>query len=235
MAYNSSLGVILLVDDDKDICELLQVNLKNEGYHIETEINAAEVCRRDLTDIDLIIADGMRQQYTGMDLVYDLKENPETENIAFILYSTFAGESMTIDALEAGADDYIVKPFSLRELVARVKSVMRRHVRSAAPRSLVTFKNLTADIARQNVKIDGVPVPLTPKEFAILAMLLRNIDSYVGRLEIFKTVWNDETAGSNERIVDTNISRLRKKLGDLAPYLISRTGHGYMLSTTINQ
>lgn len=233
MDSTPALGHILIVDDDQNICELLQVNLQSEGYAVHVSPVAEEIDLGNLDEIKLIIVDAMHQPYSGMDLIYDLKDNPSTEDIAVILYSTSRSERMVIDALDAGADDYIVKPFSLRELMARVKSVLRRHYRSSSASSsqVVVFKNLTLDPHSQTVKIDGQPLSLTKIEYAILRLLLKNVDSYVPRVEIHKKVWSDDTAGVNERIVDTNISRLRKKLGDLGPYLKSRTGHGYMLST----
>ena len=115
MDANPALGHILIVDDDKDICELLQINLQSEGYVVHIQKNAEEVDFDNLDNIKLIIVDAMRQSYNGMDFIYDLKENPGTENIAVILYSNIRSERMIIDALDAGADDYIVKPFSLRD------------------------------------------------------------------------------------------------------------------------
>lgn len=115
-------------------------------------------------------------------------------------------------------------------MVARVKSVMRRHKLPARSAATLTFANMEADLNSQTVKIDGAPVTLSKTEFAILAMLLKNVNSYVSRIEIHRSVWNDETAGINERIVDTNISRLRKKLGEIGSRIVNRSGHGYMIS-----
>ena len=140
-------------------------------------------------------------------------------------------EEYKSEGFEQGADDYIVKPFSLRELIARVKSVLRRHGNNNRA-SLLTFLNLSLDATSQTVKIDGKPLALTRTEYAILHLLIKNVDSYVSRIELHHKVWPDSTAGTNERIVDTNISRLRKKLGELGNNLINRSGHGYMLSTT---
>lgn len=232
MADTPSLGNILVVDDNIYICELLQVNLGSEGYSVAVEPDASKVAEMPLDTVQLIIVDAMKQEYSGMDLIYDLKDNPDTEGIALILYSPVKSERMAIDALEAGADDYISKPFSLRELMARIRAILRRHSRGSKASSL-TFLSLTMDQVGKNVKIDGLPVPLTSKEYAILQMLLKNPDTLISRIEIFRKVWPESTAGSNERIVDTNVSRLRKKLGNLSQHLISRTGHGYMLSTNV--
>lgn len=233
MSSQSSLANILIVDDDPNITDLLSVNLRSEGYSVELATVAEDVDRSSLGDIRLVIVDAMRQPYSGMDLIYDLKDDPATEHIGIILYSNFKSERMVIDALDAGADDYVVKPFSLRELVARVKSVLRRHAAPGRPSgSLITFLNMTVEQTNQTVKIDDVPVSLSRTEYAILSLLLKNVDNYVTRVEIHRKVWNEDTAGINERIVDTNISRLRKKLGSLGDHIVNRSGHGYMLTST---
>lgn len=224
------MGQILIVDDDSNICKLLQVNLRSEGYTVDVEEVAGNVDRSALESTQLVIVDAMNQPYSGMDLIYDLKDNPATEHIGIILYSNIKSERMVIDALDAGADDYMVKPFSLREMVARVKSVMRRHRLPARTAAVVTFESIEVDFGSQTVRIDGKPVSLSKTEFSILAILLKNVNSYVSRVEIHRRVWDDGTAGINERIVDTNISRLRKKLGEVGARIVNRSGHGYMIS-----
>lgn len=231
MQSSPNLGHILIVDDDPNITELLSVNLKSEGYSVEVATTAEDVDRSAQGETRLVIVDAMRQPYSGMDLIYDFKDDPQTEHIGIILYSSFKSERMVIDALDAGADDYVVKPFSLREMVARVKSVLRRH--TARPRSggsLLTFQNLTIDQTNQSVKLDGAPLTLSKTEYAILLLLLKNVDNYVSRVEIHRKVWSEDTAGANDRIVDTNISRLRKKLGIIGNHIVNRSGHGYMIS-----
>ncbi len=224
------MGQILIVDDDSNICKLLQVNLRSEGYTVDVEEVAGNVDRSALESTQLVIVDAMNQPYSGMDLIYDLKDNPATEHIGIILYSNIKSERMVIDALDAGADDYMVKPFSLREMVARVKSVMRRHRLPARTAAVVTFESMEVDFGSQTVRIDGKPVSLSKTEFSILAILLKNVNSYVSRVEIHRRVWDDGTVGINERIVDTNISRLRKKLGEVGARIVNRSGHGYMIS-----
>ena len=233
MSYSSSLGHILIVDDDKNICELLQMNLRSEGYAVEIEPVAENVVAERLEQTRLIIVDAMKQPFSGMDLIYAVKDNPRTEHIGIILYSPIKGERIVIDALDAGADDYIVKPFSLRELLARVKSVLRRHSFVGRASNLLSFLSLEIDPVKQTARLDGQMLQLTKTEYAILLMLVKNADSYVSRTDIHRNVWSDDNAGINERIVDTNISRLRKKLGSLSSHLISRTGHGYMLSSSL--
>lgn len=232
MPDGPSLAQILVVDNDDSITELLKVNLGSEGYDVDIIEHACDVDRTALGAVALIIADSMTEDYTGMDLVYDLREDPTTEHVGIILYSTYGGERMVIDALDAGADDYITKPFSLREMVARVRSVLHRRRISDKPARgvVINFENLSMDLQSKTVKIDGEPVPLSRTEFAILAQLLKNINNYVSRIEIHRKVWSDDNVGSNERIVDTNISRLRKKLGPLGDRITNRSGLGYMIN-----
>lgn len=235
MLSTPGLGHILIVDDDANITELLRINLRSEGYSVSVETTAEKVDLSSLGQTQLIIVDAMRQPYSGMDLLFDLKDDPRTEHIGVILYSPFKSERMLIDALDAGADDYVVKPFSLREIVARIKSILRRH--SAAPRragSDLVFGDLCVDQITQTVTIENAPVKLTNTEYAILVLLLKNVDSYVTRVQIHRQVWSDaSSSGANERIVDTNISRLRKKLGHVGAHIVNRTGLGYMLSKSL--
>lgn len=230
MPLTHAMGHILIVDDDPNICELLQVNLRSEGYSVDVMSLAVQINLDSLQTTQLIIVDAMHQPYSGMDLIFNLKNNPASEHIGIILYSNIKNEQIVIDALDAGADDYIVKPFSLREMVARVKSVMRRRRIPAQLSAVVTFDSMEVDLNSQTVRIDGKTVSLTKTEYSILALLLKNVNSYVSRTEIISSVWNCEPGSINERIVDTNISRLRKKLGEVGSHITNRSGHGYMIS-----
>lgn len=233
MLCTSELGHILIVDDDTNITELLRVNLQSMRYSVEVIEKASDVDRGAQGHTRLVIVDAMQQQYSGMDLIRDFKADLRTEQIAIILYSAFKGESIVIEALDAGADDFLVKPFSLREMIARIKSVLRRHERSLAGASggnVITFMDMTVALITQTVRIGQLPVPLTKTEYALLLLLLKNRDNYVTRAEILSKVWNDDISGGNERVVDTNISRLRKKLGDIGAHIVNRSGHGYMIS-----
>lgn len=227
----TALGIIAIVDDDTNISSLLSVNLKSEGYETVVFPEAEEVTASDLTGVRLIIADVMDADYNGLALLHDIKTNPMTSYIGFILCSSNDSERMIIEVLDAGADDYIVKPFSLRELVARSKAVIRRHSRSAiaAPATTLQFHSLNVDLMTGRVTDGDTVLTLTKTEYAILEILLKNVNNYVSRAEIYKKVWKEDLEKSNDRIVDTNISRLRKKLGELGSHLVNRSGLGYMM------
>ncbi len=232
MSTINSNANILVADSDENIAELLCVNLRAEGYSVEHVSHSEAIMARDLGSVRLIIADSMKEDYTGLDLVYDIKDNPQTEHISVIICTTVRSERLVIDVLDAGADDYIVKPFSLREFVARVKGILRRQKRVAAPSSgsRLEIGDISVDMPTQTVMKGDQVLNLSRIEYAILTLLLKNMNTYVSRAEIHRSVWPDENAVANERVVDTNISRLRKKLGETGNRITTRSGHGYMIS-----
>lgn len=177
------------------------------------------------------MVDCARQEPSGCGLIETLKATPQGAAVGMIYYSEYQNERVLIDALDAGADDSVRKPFSLREMLARVRAVMRRRRRdtSVSNANIIKFKTLTVDLQRREALVENVSAGLSNTEFAILEMLLRNTGSYTSRIEIFKSVWPDGI-GANERIVDTNISRLRRKLGNLGQCIVNRSGLGYMIA-----
>lgn len=228
----SSLGNILIVDNDTAIVELLSLNFKSEGYSVAHKNSTAEVTADDLRGTHLMLVDCSQQSPTGCELIARLKATPEGQAVGMIYYSEYESERILIEALDAGADDSIRKPFSLREMLARVRAVMRRRRRqvpAASNANILKFKNLTVDLRRREATIDGEPAGLSNTEFSILELLLKNHTTYTSRIEIFRAVW-PEGIGANERIVDTNISRLRRKLGPLGSCIINRSGLGYMIT-----
>ena len=233
MSLQTSLGNILIVDADEAITELLQLNLRSEGYRVTVKGNTSDVDFSNLRDIHLIIVDGASQTPDGFEFIRQLKATRAGERIGVIYYSCFDSERTLIQALDAGADDSICKPFSLREMLARIRAVMRRWSRtqSAAHDDLdvVHFKQMRIDLRRKAVTIGDEFVNLSNTEYAILELLLRNANNYTSRIEIFRKIWPDGT-GANERIVDTNISRLRRKLGELGSCIANRSGLGYMIA-----
>ncbi|MCC8119830.1 MAG: response regulator transcription factor [Bacteroidales bacterium] len=241
MYSTGPLGMVLLVDDDTNISDLLKFNLSSEGFAVRVVAKAADVDVRALADVRLVICDAMNQDFTGFDLLEKIKSDPYTEPIPVIICTGSDAEDALLEAFDLGADDFITKPFSLRELIARIKAVLRRHPLRAAVddrhRQQTTLSvpslNLQIDTVSQRVIEDGMVLPLTKTEYSILLFLLKNQNSFFSRSEICQEVWKEE-AGTNERIVDTNISRLRKKLGESGKYLINRYGLGYAFVDKLN-
>lgn len=234
MSYQASLGNILIIDDDAMITELLSLNLRSEGYNVVVRERAGEASPIEIEEASLIIIDAMEQTPDGIEFVESLKRTPMGERKGVIVYSSFDSERRLIEALDAGADDSIAKPFSLRVMMARIRAVLRRRGISggspASAASVFSLGNLRIDMERRHATIDSEFVNLSNTEFSILEMLVRNADTYTSRMEIFRQVWKNSDK-ANERIVDTNISRLRSKLGEMGACIVNRTGLGYMLST----
>ncbi len=223
---------ILIIDEDKMISDLIHYNLENEGYSVISCTSTAEALDLDLTTYSLIITEALFRDcnISGLRFTEMLKQNPDTATVPVIICSTLDSEDDIINGFNAGADDYILKPFSLREMVARVKSVIRRHqiqLMRMKPRShQLTFNGLSIDMETNKVTIDGQPISLSRTEQHILVLFLRNINKYFKRNEIYEKVWIRQEQGS-DRIVDVNISRIRKKIGPYAANIINRSGVGY--------
>lgn len=228
---SSSLGSILIVDDEEHITTLLSNNLESESYRVVVDVNALHASQRDLTEFRIILSDAMSQPFTGRNLLQAIKANPLTTHIPVIIVAHSDSEEDILAAFDDGADDYILKPFSIRELMARIKSVLRRNpvVAGIPGRALLTAGALQVDLLTHNVTDDGLILPLTKTEFAILALLMKNKGIFFNRREIFHRVWPDSERPENDRIVDTNISRLRKKLGASAAVIVNQSGKGYAI------
>lgn len=229
---NSTLGSILVVDDEDHISALLKYNLENECYQVSVENEAQHAHDLDLTGYRLMLVDAMGQPFNGRDFLKSIKANPLTAHIPVIILSHSDSEDDIISAFSDGADDYILKPFSLRELVARVKSVLRRNPMVAGGGSksaVIKAGPLEIDLSTRTVKKDGEVLSLTKTEFAILALLSKNKNTYFNRRQIYQEVWADGEMSDNDRIVDTNISRLRKKLGDASSVIGNKSGMGYVI------
>ena len=219
---------ILVVDDEEDLCEILKFNLENEGYEIETANSAEEALKMDISSYDLLLLDVMMGEISGFKMANILKKDRKTAHIPIIFITAKDTENDTITGFNLGADDYISKPFSLREVTARVKAVLRRTKQeevAALPEQL-TYKTLVLDIVKKKVSIDGEEAPLTKKEFEILLLLLQNKGRVFSREDILHRIWSDEVYVL-DRTIDVNITRLRKKIGAYGKCIVTRLGYGY--------
>jgi len=232
-------GTILIVDDDPNIVDLLKFNLNSEGFGTDIATSAEKVDIDSIADIRLVIADAINQPFTGVDLTRKIKENPGTQHVPVIICTSSESEDGVIDAFDAGADDFVVKPFSLRELLARIRAVLRRHPRKfadlaipARPEIKFSEIGLFIDVEKQRVTVSDELIPLTKTEYQILLYLVKNRNSFFNRNEICQEIWHDNSV-VNSRIVDTNISRLRKKLGEIGGHIINRYGLGYAFMESV--
>ena len=219
---------ILVVDDEEDLCEILKFNLENEGYRVDTANSAEEALRMDLSSYHLLLLDVMMGEISGFKMASLLKKEKKTAQIPIIFITAKDTENDTVTGFNLGADDYISKPFSLREVVARVKAVLRRTQQEETERKpeQLVYKTLTIDIAKKKVSIDGNETPLTKKEFEILLLLLQNKGRVFSREDILARVWSDEVYVL-DRTIDVNITRLRKKIGNYGKCIVTRLGYGY--------
>ena len=223
---------VMVVDDEESLCEILKFNLEKEGYEVLTANSAEEVLARDISGLDLMILDVMMGELSGFNLAAILRKRPETETLPIIFCSALDGESDKIKGLDIGADDYISKPFSVAEVMARVRSVLRRSAHRIESReevtdeSIIGFEGLMVNTSNKRCTIDGAEVSLTRKEFDILVLLLQNRNTILSREQIMKRVWSNEVVVL-DRTIDVNITRMRKKLGRYGNYITTRTGYGY--------
>ncbi|MGN0309308.1 MAG: response regulator transcription factor [Bacteroides sp.] len=220
---------ILVVDDEEDLCEILKFNLENEGYLVDTANSAEEALKLRLTDYSLLLLDVMMGEISGFRLASMLKKEKATAHIPIIFITAKDTENDTVTGFNLGADDYISKPFSLREVAARVKAVLRRsnneEEHPTGP-TTINYRNLVMDLNKKKVSIAGEEVPLTKKEFEILHLFLNHQGRVFSREEILSRVWSDEVYVL-DRTIDVNITRLRKKIGEYGKCIVTRLGYGY--------
>ncbi|MBP3548139.1 MAG: response regulator transcription factor [Alistipes sp.] len=223
---------ILVVDDEESLCEILKFNLEREGYVVATALSAEEALMLDIKTFDLLILDIMMGELSGLGLARILRKRPDTAEIPIIFCTALDSEADKIKGLDIGADDYISKPFSVAEVMARVRSVLRRTRRlqqqeTATDHSeVITYEGLVVNNLDKSCRVDGSEVALTRKEFDILVLLLSARGKILSREEIMKCVWSDEVIVL-DRTIDVNITRLRKKLGAYGNNIVTRTGYGY--------
>ena len=228
---------ILVVDDEKDIIELLQYNLEKEGYRISSAYSGEKCLEKVKIELpDLILLDLMLPEIDGLDVCKFLKNNPQTSHIPIIMLTAKGEETDIILGLELGADDYITKPFKVRELLARVKTVLRRtkiNIPSLSKeKDIIKFKDLVIDSTKHQVILKGKPLNLTFIEFNLLKFLASHPGKVFTREQLLDQVWS-ENSYIVDRAVDVHIRRLRQKLLTASEYIITIRGVGYRFKEEI--
>lgn len=216
---------ILIVDDEKDLCEILQFNLESEGYDIDIAYSGEEALEKPLDEFDLLLLDVMMGGISGYKLANIIRKKLNLTTP--IIFLTAKGEENDIlTGFNVGGDDYISKPYSIKEVIARIKAILKRGTKTNPDSTGLSFKELHIDTKKKSTVINEEKINLTRKEYEILALLLKNMGTYVSRDEILRRVWQDDVIVT-ERNVDVNIARLRKKIGEYGKFIKGKSGYGY--------
>lgn len=215
---------ILIVDDERDICEILGFNLANEGYAVDTAFSAEEALEILSPEHSLILLDVMMGGISGYKMAEKLRREGNSTPIIFLTAKDTENDMLT--GFSVGGDDYISKPFSVKEVSARVKAVLKRAGQHNDNASTLSIDGLDVNLDTKELSIDGRPVHLTRTEFEIFTLLAGNPSRIFSREEMIDRIWKDSPYVT-ERTVDVHITRLRKKLGERASLISSRPGYGY--------
>ena len=222
---------ILIVDDEETLCEVLKLNLENEGYDVDIAFSAEQALAYDLKNYSLILLDIMMGKISGIKMAKMLKADVATAEIPIIFCTARDSEDDMVMGLNLGADDYITKPYTVRNVIARVKSVLRRTILKKSQTSpekpnVLKAEGLRLDLEFKRCTVDGEEVKLTRKEYELLAYLISHRGQICSREQILSRVWNDEVVVL-DRTIDVNITRLRSKIGPYGSYIVTRSGFGY--------
>ncbi|MBN1567607.1 MAG: response regulator [Acidobacteria bacterium] len=220
-------GRILVIDDEKDLIELVRYNLEKEGFSIRSAQDGESGLAAAMKEIpDLIVVDLMLPGVDGLDVCRSLRLEKRTAHIPIIMLTAKAAESDRILGLELGADDYVTKPFSPRELIARIKAVLRRATAPQEPAEMIQRGKLTIDLARRAISCAGEPIVLTATEFRLLQFFATRPGRVFSRSELIDGVLGRDVS-VEDRTIDVHITGLRKKLGQCAEWIETVRGFGY--------
>ena len=224
---------ILIVDDEETLCEVLKLNLENEGYDVDIAFSAEQALGYNIKEYSLILLDIMMGEISGIKMAKMLKADVVTANIPIIFCTARDTEDDMVMGLNLGADDYIMKPYTIRNVIARVKSVLRRTSGQKSPtpangekNNILKVEDLHLDLEFKRCTVDGKEVKLTRKEFELLAYLISHRGKICSREQILSRVWSNEVVVL-DRTIDVNITRLRSKIGAYGSYIVTRSGFGY--------
>lgn len=218
---------ILVVDDEEDLCEILQFNLESEGFAVDIANSAEEALKIISADYQLVLLDVMMEGMSGFKMAEKVRKELHL-NVPIIFLTAKDTENDMLTGFSLGADDYIPKPFSIKEVSARVKAVLKRTGSADIPdtKRIVEAGDLLIDLTTKNATLNGTSILLTKKEFEILSTMAQSPGRIFSREDFLSKVWNDD-GYVLERTVDVHITRLRKKLGDFGKHIINRSGYGY--------
>ena len=220
---------ILVVDDEQDLCEILKFNLETEGYDVDTANSAEEAIVMDIPSYNLLLLDVMMGEMSGFAMAKKLKADERTSNVPIIFLTARDTENDTVTGFNLGADDYISKPFSIREVLVRIRAVLRRTAPQPeeSEENILKYRGLELDLDKKTVSIEGKQVAFTKTEFELLHTLLDERGRVFSRQELINRIWPSDVLVL-DRTVDVNITRLRKKIGPFSKCIVTRLGFGYL-------
>lgn len=219
---------ILVVDDEEMLCEALRFNIEEEGFDVDVAYSAEEALALDLSSYSLYLLDVMMGDISGTQLAKIIKNREDTKNIPIIFCTARDTEEEMVNGLDLGADDYITKPYSIRNVLARIRAVLRRTVttESADIQQSLEYRGLKVFPESKQCMVDGNEIRLPKKEFEILSLMLANKGKIFSREELLTKIWPDQVVVV-DRVVDVNITRLRSKIGNYGKNIVTRSGYGY--------
>lgn len=219
---------ILIVDDEETLCEALRFNIEEEGFEVDVAYSAEEALTLDLSAYSLFLLDVMMGEISGTQLAKIIKNREDTGNIPIIFCTARDTEDEMVNGLDLGADDYITKPYSIRNVLARIRAVLRRTVpaENADSQQSLEYNGLKVFPESKQCIVDGNEVRLPKKEFEILSLMLANKGKIFSREELLTRIWPEQVVVV-DRVVDVNITRLRSKIGNYGRNIVTRSGYGY--------
>lgn len=222
---------ILIVDDEETLCETLRFNLEAEGYDADVAYSSEEALTKDLPSYSLILLDIMMAGISGVQLARIIRSSPATASLPIIFCTAKDTDEDMVEGLNLGADDYIPKPYSIQNVLARVKSVLRRSgTLAASTTESIQYKGLTLIPESKQCLVNGEVLKLARKEFEILFLLLSHKGLVFSREQIISAIWPEQVIVV-PRVVDVNITHLRAKLGEYGQKIKTRSGYGYVFET----
>ena len=220
---------ILVVTNEKELCGIIRFTLEAEGYAVDTVYSAEEALKKKIADYNLLLIDVILGEISGFKMARIIRNNPATISTPIVFISDKDGESENdrLTAFSVGADDYITKPLSLKEMLARVRAIIRRiESKKLITVQKISYNQLVIDLLRKQVFLDGKEIQFTKKEFEILKLLMENKNRLFSRKELLKQIWSEE-AFVLSRTIDVNITRIRGKIGIYGKNIVTKLGLGY--------
>jgi len=218
---------VLIVDNEEDFCESLRFNLINEGYLVDISYSAEEALMRNIQEYNILLIEVVLGEISGFKMAHIIRSNPKTASAPIIFLTARNSENDRLTGFSLGADDYITKPFSVRELLARVNAVVSRiNLKKTSSIKVISFDRLNMNLTNKQVLIEGDEIKFTRKEFEILKLFIENRNRLFTREELLARVWSEEAFVLN-RTIDVNITRIRKKIGPYEKNIVTKLGLGY--------